>query len=102
MPEFVRLAKEGKKQFPQGALPRDSKPERFGLPYPPDLRCSFLLAGRHALCIRSVANVCNVDNRIGGHRGCRGRRPHAARHHLRRQFARKRVFWSSALRWQRP
>lgn len=40
--KFIRLGTE-KKQFPQGTLPRDSKPDRFGLPYPPDHRASFIV-----------------------------------------------------------
>ncbi len=39
---FVRLARD-KKAFPQGALPRVSKPERFGLPWQPDDRASFIV-----------------------------------------------------------
>ena len=32
-----------KKMFPVGALPRDSRPERYGLPYSPDHRVSFMV-----------------------------------------------------------
>src|SRR5207247_2054099 len=39
---FERL-KEERKEFPRGTAVRDSKPERFGLPYPPDHRASFIV-----------------------------------------------------------
>ena len=39
---FARLTGDGK-PFPVGTLPRESKPDRFGLPYPPDQRCSFIV-----------------------------------------------------------
>lgn len=32
-----------RKVFPQGVLPRDSNPARFGLDYPPDFRASFIV-----------------------------------------------------------
>lgn len=40
--KFARVVAE-RKQFPQGTLPRDTKPERFGLPWPPDHRTSFIV-----------------------------------------------------------
>lgn len=34
---------EARQAFPAGTLPRNSTPERYGLPYPPDHRASFLV-----------------------------------------------------------
>jgi uncharacterized protein (TIGR03067 family) len=39
---FARVVSE-RKEFPQGALPRNTTPARFGLPWPPEQRASFLV-----------------------------------------------------------
>ena len=40
--KFARVVAE-RKQFPTGTMARDTKPERFGLPWPPDHRTSFIV-----------------------------------------------------------